>query len=346
MLERGGSWSEIKTFMSQWEEIGNSISSIISWINHLPENMPTYTIQLLAKIYELLASTILYTPLFIFNNSIVKNTSLVFASLSILIVTTLTMIEGIKKMLKKQHTDIVKISKRYFLAIVGAGFSPFIFEKAFELINKLSKSITQIGSISISNFNAFSHGLVGTINMGFLETLYLLLFDIIVIALLIPIILQTGRRWWDLLCLASIAPLSLSAWVFDEHRHYFNKWWSHTKLLAQSQLIYSIYICLMGVFIFGTANINEGANLIGKLLVIAGGLTAMSNPPQFIKHKVDTGDDTLDMFKNMWKTSQKVSDTVTFKPTRLFFKKKNENKLKEIQKLRKKHGRRFVKELK
>lgn len=318
LVERGGSWQEIKGFVDQWSEIGNTLSNGIHFINQLPENMPIYSVQLLSKIYELLTTTVLYTPLFIFNNSLIKDTSLVLAGVSILLVTILTMVEGIKKMLKKKNTDVKKILSRYLLAITGAGFSPFLFEKSFQLINSLTKAISQIGSHKISQFNIFSSAdsVLGFINNGFMETTLLIVFDAIVLALLIPIILQTGRRWWDLLCLSSLTPLSLSAWIFDDYKHYFDKWWANIKLLAQTQLIYAIYICLMGVFIFGTAGVVTGSGLIAKMLIIIGGLMRMSNPPAFIRAKVDTGDDMEDVGINFYKTMKDVYDTVSLKKLR------------------------------
>ncbi|MGM7720521.1 hypothetical protein [Metabacillus sp. Hm71] len=313
VIEGGGSWEGTKEFFEVWGKIGDVLVSITDWLINLPSNLPHYSVELLSKIYELLTVTVLHTPLFLFNNSFIKDTSLVFAGISILIVTILTMVEGIKKMLKKKNTDVKKILKRYSLSIVGAGFAPFLFEKSFELINELTKAISKIGANEISGFNLFSKIQIPLMNIGFLDTLLLLAFDVIVVALLIPIILQTGRRYWDLMCLSALTPLSLTAWIFDDYKHYFNKWWSNVKLLAQTQLIYAIYICLMGVFIFGTANIVTGVGLIAKFLVIIGGLARMTNVPSFVKSRVDTGNDIEDSLFGSVKTAKDVYDTVTLK---------------------------------
>ena len=347
VIEGGGSWEVTKDFFEVWGKIGDILTAIIDWLIKLPENLPQYSIDLLSKIYELLTVTVLHTPLFLFNNSFIKDTSLVFAGVSILIVTILTMIEGIKKMLKKKNTDIKQIVKRYSLSIIGAGFAPFLFEKSFELINQLTNAISKIGATEISNFNLFSKIQIPLTNIGFLDTILLLGFDVVVIALLIPIILQTGRRYWDLMCLSALTPLSLTAWIFDDYKHYFSKWWSNVKLLAQTQLIYAIYICLMGVFIFGTANVVTGVGLICKMLVIIGGLTRMTNVPQFVKSRVDTGNDIEDSWTGALKSYKDVYDTVTLKKLKstAFLTKKSEENLKNVQKLRKKHGQRYVKGL-
>jgi hypothetical protein len=348
IIEGGGDGG----FFAKWNEIGGTLQTTIGWFKDLPENIPQYSIDLLAKVYELLSNTVLYTPLFLFNNSIIKNTSLVFSGVSIMVVIILYMIEGIKRMLKKKkglsENDIFdsNILKRFGIAVTGAGFAPFLFEKTFQLLNMLSKAIAQIGSSQISNFDMMPNNLLWMITgLGSVDTILLLVFDVLVIYLLIPVVFQVGRRWFDLLCLSSLTPLALTAWVFDDYRHYFNKWWSSVKRLGQSQLVYAIYICLMGVFIFGTANVVTGWAIVTKILVIIGALFRMANPPEFVKSRTDQDIDTFQMGKNAINSGKRVFDTVTLKPTRLIMNKKNAEKAKATKALRKKHGQRFVKGL-
>jgi hypothetical protein len=305
-------------FLSQWQLIGKTLVGIIKFFGNLQNSVSHYSVVLLSKLYEFLTDYVLCTPLFIFNNSYLKDTTLTFSIISILIVTILSMINGIKVMIQSKKNksdtlldDVWKTSKRYFLAVTGAGFAPFAFEKSFQLINILAKGITKIGQGTVSNFDLLSHTMLSG-----LDTVFVCAFDIVIIALLIPIALQTGRRWWDLLCLSSLTPLALSATVFDEYKHYFNMWWNSIKKLAQTQLIISIYICLMGIFIFGTANVVSGGGLLIKLLVIIGGLFRVANPPNFIKSKMDRGDDMIDSGKGMFNTFKKVRDIVTFKGIR------------------------------
>lgn len=327
-------------FVEIWSFIGNTIVDILKWFFALPEGVAQLSATLLTKVYELLM-LILHTPLFIFNNSYIKDTSLVFATTSILIVTILTSIELIKKMLLKKHTDFKDIIKRWSLAVVGSGFAPFLFEQSFNLLNIISKAITQIG---VSEIN--SEAVVNYLKMSVFNTHLLIAFDLIILALMIPIFLQNGRRFFDLMCLAAITPLALTAWVFDDYRHYFNKWWNQVKALGSVQLVYSTFVCLFGIFIFGTRNVVDGGGLILKLLISIGGLYRFANPPRFIKEKLDNGEDIIDMGKNMWKTSKDVWNVATLKPTRLFIKNRNEEKLNQTKALRKKHGRRYVKGLK
>lgn len=330
-------------FLETWSTIGKFLVSVINWIIHLPENISQLSVNLLVKLYELLM-LILQTPLFIFNNSYIRDTASVFSMTSILVVTILTMIELIKKMLQKKHTNLLEISKRWSLAVVGSGFAPFLFEQSFNLINIATKAITQIGVKEIS-----SEGVMNYLKLNGFNTALLVSFDLIIIALMIPIFLQNGRRFFDLMCLSAITPLALSAWVFDDHRHYFHRWWNQVKSLGSIQLVYSTFICLFGIFIFGTRNMVDGGGLFLKLIISIGALYRFASPPQFIKSKLDQGEDIVDMGKNMWRTGRNVWDTVTLKPARLFMRKAKDDKLSKlnnIQKLRKKHGQRYIKGLK
>lgn len=344
-MERGGSLEETKEFFSQWAEIGSSILKAIDWINHLPENISKYSIDLLAHVYQFLSGTILLTPTYLFSNPYSVAATLKFAGVGIIIVIILTMIEGIKRMFQKQNTDLNKTMKRFFLAVVATGFTPFLFTYSFQVLNLITKAVSKIGGSEISNFGLFGEIPFIGLGLGFIDTCLLILFDILVIALLKPIVLQTGRRWWNLLCLFCLTPLSLICWVFDDYKHYTNKWWSSLKQLAQSQLVYAIYICIMGIFIFGSRFVTSGGSLFVELLVVLGGLSAMANPPTFVRSKVDNGEDTLSWIKDIYQSGKNVWDTVTLKPTRSFINKKNEAQAKNVAQLRKKHGQRHVKGL-
>lgn len=336
-------------FFQVWITIGKGIINVFEWFNHLPQNVAHLSALLFTKIYELLM-LVLQTPLFIFNNSYIKDTSLVFAGISVLIVVILSMIQGKKRMLKMKNTGFKKILGRFFVSIIGAGAAPFIFEKVFELINMIVEAITKIGSFGIST-HKYTTTLISPNPYDWFNTIALLGFDFMLIGLAIPIFLQNGRRFFDLMCLSALTPLSLTAWIFDDTRHLHHQWWSNVKKLSMTPLIYAIFICLLGVFIFGTQNIVSGGGLFLKVLIIIGGLARMANPPNFIKSRVDNGGDVEDSVWNVFNAFKDTYDTVTLKKmrsTKLIkdkISKGKASKLQKIKDLRKKHGRRYVKNL-
>jgi hypothetical protein len=318
----------------------------IDWLNNLPLSIPKMTADLLTYIFHFLSKIVLQTPLFIFNNPYIKNTSLTFALISITLVTIFTVFEAFMQMINKKHTDFHTIAKRWLIVASVSGFVPFAFETGFGFLNKLTDAITSMG---LNGGN--SHGLISEEKMGWFDTLVIILFDLTAISMLIPICLQAGRRWWDLLCLCAISPLALSAFCFDRHKHYFDKWLESVKTHSLSQLVYAVYILLMGIMIFSTQSIQGGfITLAIKIVLVLAGLNKMTHPPQFIKRMTDNGSDVFDEYDKTKGTLKDVYDTLTFRNFRpvQFLRDRKEKKLAQANKLsslRKKHGKRYVSDL-
>lgn len=344
------------------ESITGKIMEGIDWIMNLPFSIPKLSADLLTLIYNLLSDIALKTPLFLFNNPVIKNTSLTFALISISIVTLLTIYESFMQMMKKEHTDFKTIAKRWALIASISGFMPFAFEKGFEYLNTFSEAISNIGNVNGGN----KLGLVSPSRMGLFDTLIIILFDLTAISMIIPFAMQAGRRWFDLLVLCAISPLALSAYVFDRHRHHFRKWINEVKSLSIVQLVQAVFILLMGIFIFSTQAIQGGMFvMICKLLVVLGGLYRLCNPPRMVTQLADGGsDDVMDMYNHYKKSFLDVKDTLTGKkftqPSNFIggiIQKRKEDKMKEkygvrhldvdeiTKNLRIKHGRRHVKDL-
>jgi hypothetical protein len=342
------------------EWISEKIVFALDWLNNLPISIPKYSADLLTLIYNFLSDIALKTPLFLFNNPALQNTSLVFSLVSISIVTILTVFEAFMQMFKKEHTDLKTIVKRWAIIASVTGFLPHIFEMSFDWLNKLSDAISNIGSVNGGNANGFISGK----RMGFFDTLIIILFDITAISMLIPFALQAGKRWFDLACLAAISPLALSSWIFDRHRHYYYKWWNEVKSLSIIQVVQAVFILILGVFVFSTQAIQGGILvIISKLVIMIAGIHRMVNPPRIVTALAGGKEDAFDVYDDYKRTFNNIKDTVTlqkFRPAnfvRDMIAKNKENKMKkkygvrhlDVDKietnLRKKHGRRYVKDL-
>ena len=311
ILERGGSIEETQRLFENIGYVATKISDGIKWINNSFENIEQVSIDFLSFIYETLSKIVLTTPTMIFNNSYIQNTTLTFSVISISLVTILTIFESIMQVTRQKHTKFPEIIKRYFTAVTLTGFAPFLFEKGFTLINKLTVAITKIGGEFANNNTLLGDKVLSTLDIGIM-----LGFDIVLFAMLFPILLQNGRRWWDLMCLAAVSPLAGTAYVFDRHRHYFNTWWKSVKHLSLIQLVYAVFIMFMGVFIFATQNMT-GWSLILKLAIVAGGMWRMLNPPKIV-NVLTSGDskDVFDMYHDYKTGFKQVKDTFKFKQFR------------------------------
>jgi hypothetical protein len=301
-----------------WDKIEWVIDKIIdgiNWFSNMPYSVPKLTVSLFTEIYHLLSKITLTTPLYIFNNPYLKNTSLTFALISISIVTILTVFESLMQMIQQKHTPFKDIVKRWAIVSSGTGFIPFAFEGAFTFINKLSAGIMNIGKSAVID----SKFLTTQTDLGFFDFIIIGLFDLTAIALLIPVLLQNGRRFWDLLVLCTISPLALTSWIFDRHRHYFYAWWRSVKSLSIIQLVYAVFLLLMGTFLFGTRFI-EGSfiGLLTKVLITCGALHSMAHPPRFVTALADgNGDDVRDMYRGYKNTFSTVKNTLTFNKFKL-----------------------------
>ena len=301
----GGNISIIET-MKEWKELIQKINNGIDWINHLPEKIPQMSVNLLSWIYELLSKYILVTPLWLFKNSYFTNVTLIFSILSVAVVTILTLIESIKRMYPSkriQYTPFKEILKRFPMAIAASGFAPFAFEQIYGFLNKLSQSISSIGRGYIQKEHAVNF------DWASLDFLTIVGLDIALISMLFPIFIKNGRRFFDIVALGAMTPLAFSAWVFDDYKHLHQKWWRHLKQMSIMQITYSIFICLIGILIFGTTNdfSPDGiSSYFVKILVILGGLSRLINPPNIVLSSADHG-------KDIWSLGKDFIQTFTLK---------------------------------
>lgn len=342
ILTHDYSGNEETTFLGLGEIIKN-ISAAIDWLKEIKTHIYEFSIDVFAFVFEMLMVVGLQTPSFIFNNSFTMSTTQIFSIISITIIILLTIFESLvqmgSKVTKQQYTKFTDIMKRLPIAVGVAGFAPFLFEFCFKMINKLTRGISKIGGDILSGSS-----LKEIVSLSGVDVLGMLLFDFVALGLLIPILLQSGRRWWDLFTLSAVSPLAFTAWIFDRHRHLHSQWWNTIKRLSMVQLVFATFITLMGVFLYSARFISADM-WVYKILIILGGLYRIANPPQFVK-AYSRGEDTTGVFDAYTKTFKGVYDTVTFKkfaPLNYYRKQKGMNLQRNV--LRAKHGKRFVDDL-
>ncbi|KON87362.1 hypothetical protein AF332_11360 [Sporosarcina globispora] len=322
-------------------EIVKNMLAAIEWLKDIKQHIYDFSIDIFSFVFEMLMLVGLQTPSFLFNNSYTVNTTMTFSMISISIVILLTIYESIMQMLnkvsKQRYTKFSDIIKRFPIAVGITGFTPFLFQQGFRLINKLTRGITSLGG------NLFKeNNLNQVISLSGIDVLGMILFDVVALGLLIPILLQGGRRWFDLFALCTAAPLALTAWIFDRHRHLHAQWWSNVKRLSIIQLVIATFIVLMGIFLYG-ARFISAEMWAYKVLVILGALFRIANPPNFVKSYTRGEEDVVGMFDTYKKTFAGVYNTISlnnFKPLNFYRSQKAVN----IQRtaLRAKHGKRFV----
>ncbi|AMQ66505.1 hypothetical protein BH753_gp023 [Bacillus phage Shbh1] len=292
----------LSSFSDTWE-------SIQSWFQELPHNIAEWSVDLMGVLYELSASLILKTPLWIFDNDWFHNTTYKFSLLSIGIVSVLTILESIKQMLsgvrgkrKTKPMEFKKIMERWLIVALASAGIPFLFKKAFEILNIVSDRLIAMGSHTMKDV-----AIPEAIKL--FDVLTLVTFDIVLISTIIPVLWKNGRRFFDIMVLGVSTPFALTAWIFDSYRHLFNQWWDNLKHLSLVQVYYSLFLLILGWFIFGVPTPDTYTGMIVKLLIVIGGFARMVNPPRIISKHLDSGGDLGDITEDGIKnTAKKVKE--------------------------------------
>ena len=289
-----------KTTDSPFDAMQNvfaTTSKIIEWFKHIPENVTALTTGITSDIYSLISSLILKTPLWLFDNEWFGNTTYLFSIVAVGIVSTLTIIEGMKRKFNKKYVDIKTIAKRWFIVAGLSTIVPFLFYQAFRLLNYVSETIIEMSSSHIGNPLNDS--------LAIFDILVLAAFNITLIILAIPILLKNARRFFDILVLGIVSPLAGVAYIFDSHKHLFRQWWSSLKQLSMVQVIYAFYLMIIGLFIYGVPTPDDVVGVGIKLLLVIGGFMRLINPPTFIQRQLDPGDTITSSLKNDYIKSKK-----------------------------------------
>lgn len=267
----------------------NAVDATAKWIYELPQNGGELTALLMGWLYELCASLILKTPLWIFNNQWFENTTYMFSAVALGAVTVLTVIESIKQMLtglygkrKMKPMEMHTIAKRWFVVAGVTTIAPWLFQKAFQILNFVSDVLIGMGADTMKVYSEVE-------NLTTLDVVTLMIFDIILIGTIIPVLWQNGKRFFDLMVLGVTAPLALTAWIFDPYRHLFNQWWHSVKELSLVQVYYALFLLVLGLFLFGVPTPPDFLGMVAKMLVVIGGFARMCHPPRLVTKHIDVG---------------------------------------------------------
>ena len=242
--------------------------------------------ELMIWLYKTI-SMIIYTPIFLFDNEFFDHMIRIFASLSAGVVTLGSMIEGFKRILGLSSTSLKQIITRLPLLIAVCGFAPYLFVKAIEIMNKMTKIILSIGTSILGTSTYLPEGWEFNLAGDVFEIIGLSLFILLYIALLIPMMLNHGRRWFSMIALGVLTPFAMLGYVFDSFKGLHQSWWTSLKGLFLVQIVYSIFVTILSLLMFAVPFPTTIEGLFAKLLVILGGLYMLAIPPQSVKKHFD-----------------------------------------------------------
>jgi hypothetical protein len=278
----------------------------------------------------------------LFNNDWFSVTTGKFAVLSILVVVLATMIEGLKKILRMKHTPFSDILKRLPLSLSVCACAPFLFVNGVHWLNKLTHIIMDIGKNEIG-----SNQLVGVLNSAGLvfepvNILMMMVFSLLFLATCVPMTFFHAKRWFDLLCAGILTPFAMSCYLFNGTQHLFHEWLSMIKSAGLKQLIYAIFVTILGLIMFATPNPTTIAGVFSKLLLMLGGCYRLAFPPNFVRN-LGSGSDNktiMELARDLKNRQQKIIGT---KESREKKKEKTEETLIKVSAMTGKLYRKFFK---
>lgn len=292
----------IKEVNTKVENIVNSVNSVVNWFKNLNEKISEMSVDLLVSSYELITSVVLFTPAFLFDSEWFRNSTLTFTGLSVALSMLILLYEGFQKMFghlwnSSRTTDMLRVVKRMPLVVIGSAIAPSAFYYGFKGLNHITDVIIDMGKIKMTEgINKLEFN-----EVTMLELVAFIGFDLALIGMMIPVFLQNFRRWADLLMLGVMTPLALSCWVFKEHEGLFRNWWTNIKRASLTQLVYAVFLLIIGTLIFGTKTPDTPMDLLIKLGIVIGGLWRMQTPPNLVRGHIDNGADIADVWNGAGK---------------------------------------------
>ncbi|MCL1700860.1 hypothetical protein [Lysinibacillus sp. Bpr_S20] len=297
-----------KETQAKVNSIIDTVYKIFDWFKNIKQNITELSTDVMFWVYETLTKVILHTPSILFNTDWFKSNILTFTGLSIATSILLSMFEGLKLMSSelienRKPTDLKRISKRIPLVALGSAIAPSAFYYMFKGLNKLTDIIIDFGKFQMKK--GMSQLSINDISL--LQVFGFIGFDIALITMLIPILLQNFRRWFDLLALGVMTPLALASWVFASQEHWFIMWRDHIKKCATVQVVYAIFLLLIGTLLFGTKLPNNSWDVMIQLGIVIGGLWRMNTPPNFLSRYIDRGEDVTSMWNGAFNVVRPIN---------------------------------------
>lgn len=250
------------------------------------------------SIYKFVVDIVLMTPDWLFEGAWFSDTIIKFTEVNMSLVVVFTMIQGIKRMLNKKHTTLKDIMKRLPIALTVSAAAPILFTQGIKWLNKFTHFIIGLAGGVIGSDDTVIIS-PAYITFDFFNMLIMLIFLAMVIFQFFPLITFHGRRWFNILIQGILTPFAMTAYIFEETRHYFDTWFSAIKDTCKKQLIYAVFVALLGIIIFVIPNPTTMAGLTIKSILTIGGLHTIAHPPNIVMQYAERGKGIINSVKDL-----------------------------------------------
>ncbi|MFB7141986.1 hypothetical protein ACFCYN_20230 [Gottfriedia sp. NPDC056225] len=291
----------------EWIQNGKKmLEQLNEWSKKYSDKDPLKS--LIMALFSLLEKVI-YTPVFLFNNAYFTNLLLKFGALSMGLITSLTMLEGLKRILNKSTMSYRQLLQRLPIVMALTGFAPLLIVEGMKLLSYLTNLILQFGVSLTENVNPLGERPV----TGLMDTILYVAFVILFGYNLVPILLSHGRRWFNVLSLTLLTPIAMLGYLFPSFHPFHQKWWASLKKNYLSQLYYSSFLSVLNIIMFGISTPDTYQGVFSKLLILLGGIHVFSQPPAFLNSYMQTKPD-------VYSSVAQVQRSLATNPTALLWK--------------------------
>jgi len=293
----------VKSKFTLWQNLQKSIESIKNFTPNMENQSPLKSILLI--MFSLLEKVI-FTPVSLFDNDYFRGILLKFGALSMGLVTSFVMLEGIKRIFNKSKSSYKQVLQKLPLVLGTVGFAPLLIVESMKILSFLTALILKMGVAMIGGQFNYTDGIVKGTGNALIDAVLYGAFVVLFTFQIIPILLSHGRRWFNMMSLTMLTPLAMLGYIFDSLSQFHKKWWSSLKKSYLSQIYYAGFVTILHLIMFGIPTPMTYQGVFSKLLIVLGGLHAFANPPGFIANLTNNGMDTyrsINQFKNNLKNN-------------------------------------------
>jgi len=270
--------NKISNLLDRFEWIQNGrrlLDQLNEWSSKYQDKDPLKS--LIMALFSLLEKVI-YTPVFLFNNTYFTNLLLKFGALSMGLLTSFCMVEGLKRIINKSTMSYRQLLQRIPIVMALTGFAPLLIVEGMKLLSYLTNLILSFGLSLTENVSPLGNNPAS----GLMDTILYVAFVLLFGYNLIPILLSHGRRWFNVLSLTLLTPIAMLGYLFPSFQPFHAKWWVSLKKNYLSQLYYSSFLSILNIIMFGISTPDNFQGVFSKLLILLGGIHVFSQPPTFL----------------------------------------------------------------
>lgn len=274
-----------------FEGTAQKIDAILEGLKEVPHTR-TQFYDFCGWLFQQVSDTITSFPTDLIQDPQTIKLTLIFSGVSAGLVALFSIGEGLKGVLGMKYTKLADFIGRSAIAFLGAGLTLPALVFMMRTVSMVCQWLLSIGRGAVSGQVLFSSVLAEILNDGAINFVVAIFFMIVFCLFAMKALLDTGVRWYDMICNTIISPVAWCCLVTDSTKAFFDKWLSSTTGLFLTNLTYAFYLTVVCAIALGPWQVNT-VGLFGRLLLIVGAFWRLIHPPGWLKNPGGEGGNAL-----------------------------------------------------